>query len=250
MPKRRASRGAAQTTQTRRRRRRRLLPAVDCDALPNEMIAHVLVHVERRGSDRLHALLVCQRWLRIGRAVYDPSEDDNFALRQAALYRRPEQVRALLADRRVDPSVGRNAPLECCIEFGGDDDASLVAQFVEHPRFSFCNWEHLIMVTVQRRLFRMLFYMLLKRNTNAFRSPWRHCRCWECADFWAHRGRDVEDMEFFLWLNAFKTAWSCHFQLAESVMQADFADSATLRAVLRTVLIMKAGLGYPCPFIT
>jgi len=75
------------------------------DLVPDEIISFIFGYLSF-GSDWYSVLQVCQRFLRIGRRVFDPSINENGAIRWAARYGKLQAVLALLRDERVDPSQG------------------------------------------------------------------------------------------------------------------------------------------------
>lgn len=80
------------------------------DWLPTELWGIVISHLDQRKS-RLPFLLVCSDFNSL-RQLFDPTVDDNFAIKTSAKYGFIESVRTLLADERVDPTSDDNfAPL-------------------------------------------------------------------------------------------------------------------------------------------
>jgi len=73
--------------------------------LPDEIISHVFSFLSF-GSEWYSVLQVCQRFLRIGRRAFDPSINENSAIRWAARNGKMEALVGLLRDERVDPSQG------------------------------------------------------------------------------------------------------------------------------------------------
>lgn len=70
------------------------------ESFPNEILMLVFAFISRKGADRLSVLLTCKLWNLVGLDVFDPSEDENLALRLAAEIGSTECVRSLLRDVR------------------------------------------------------------------------------------------------------------------------------------------------------
>jgi len=75
------------------------------DMIPDEILSYIFGFLSF-GSDWYLVMQVSQRFLRIGKRVFDPSINENSAIRWAARHGKLEAVLALLKDERVDPSQG------------------------------------------------------------------------------------------------------------------------------------------------
>jgi len=73
--------------------------------IPDEILAAIFCFITS-GSDWFSILQVNQRFLRVARRAFDPSMNENNAIRWAARHGKLEAVLALLRDDRVDPSQG------------------------------------------------------------------------------------------------------------------------------------------------
>lgn len=82
------------------------------DSLPRDVIRHIFSFIEFRGSDWLNVLLTCKNWLSEGKVVFDPSIRNNYAILWATENGMVNVVKELLKDKRVDPSVHLNHPLQ------------------------------------------------------------------------------------------------------------------------------------------
>jgi ankyrin repeat protein len=69
-------------------------------------------------EDWLTILTICERWQRVGREVFDPSQKNNKAIRWACLTGNVHVVKYLLRDPRVDPSADLNFGLRMASEKG------------------------------------------------------------------------------------------------------------------------------------
>jgi len=75
------------------------------DTIPDEILSYIFGFLSF-GSDWYNILQVNHRFLRIGRRVFDPSINENSAIRWAARHGKLLAVLHLLKDERVDPSQG------------------------------------------------------------------------------------------------------------------------------------------------
>ena len=77
--------------------------------IPDEILAAIFCFITS-GSDWFSILQVNQRFLRVARRAFDPSMNENNAIRWAARHGKLEAVLALLRDDRVDPSQVELSP--------------------------------------------------------------------------------------------------------------------------------------------
>jgi len=84
--------------------------------LPNEILWNIFRFVGR--DNWLSALLTCRNWKSIGTYVFDPSIEQNRAIRVASRKGKLESVKFLLKDHRVNPSTHRNLPIRHAAAYG------------------------------------------------------------------------------------------------------------------------------------
>jgi len=80
------------------------------NTLPTEIIFHIFELIPKNG--RSHIMLVSRKFLEIGRQAFDPSEDNNRAIRKAAEHGMVAAVASLLKDSRINPASAGNYALQ------------------------------------------------------------------------------------------------------------------------------------------
>ncbi len=139
-------------------------PRADCLQLPQDMVVEVLQRLPPcRGGGRLSALRVCRRWRDAGLRAFDPSANNNRALIKAVRGNRPEQVAALLDDRRLDPNQwGVHALSVAC----GLGRVQVVEVLLAHPRVDLarCNATACLSKAARNRSARLVLMLLNDRR--------------------------------------------------------------------------------------
>jgi len=82
---------------------------------PREIVKLILSFV----NNHFHGVLVtCKLWNQIGTTIFDPSTNDNAAIKLACKTNDLKRVKSLLLDSRVDPSSNFNEPLQIACREG------------------------------------------------------------------------------------------------------------------------------------
>src|SRR5689334_3484341 len=81
---------------------------IPMEELPPEVVACIFEQLPYSNNNWFHVMLACKRFLDIGRKIFDPSCDNNFAIRFASEYGLHRAVKILLRDRRVNPAAAND----------------------------------------------------------------------------------------------------------------------------------------------
>jgi hypothetical protein len=88
------------------------------DRLTDDILSIIFTFIPYGGSNWLNTLLVNKRFFRLGKKIFDPSVQYNFAIRWASQNGKIESVRQLLKDSRIDPTVQDNYAIRWASLFG------------------------------------------------------------------------------------------------------------------------------------
>src|SRR3989304_3535098 len=79
------------------------------DSIPKEIVGVIFSFVPK--SSWSGVMTTCRKWNSIGTTVFNPSYDNNSAIRWACRFNKIDSVKKLLKDTRVDPSVDNNCAI-------------------------------------------------------------------------------------------------------------------------------------------